>query len=248
MGEVLGPERPGGQGLDHNQEESGNRAILALLRDPGIAAQMDLVITCRNGAYEVWAARGMIRFERRAGNGEPAFAVIEQIGVNPVADQRHTPIATCDEELRAAAASGHPTEDVNRAFFEPEQLTYPYAYERIAQLFDSPYAPDLIISPKCFAFGLQPGQHGALDVVQSRAPLAFAGPGIRPGTYDAAPRHVDIAPTVCHLMGFPLIDARRANAGSRRTCICDGRTGASWTRSSIRRAAPSASTSSSSTD
>ena len=29
-----GPERPGGQGLDPNQEESGNRAILALLTDP----------------------------------------------------------------------------------------------------------------------------------------------------------------------------------------------------------------------
>ncbi|MGH7789195.1 MAG: alkaline phosphatase family protein, partial [Candidatus Binatia bacterium] len=105
-------------------------------------------------------------------------------------------------------ASGHPTEDANRAFIEPSELTYPYAYERIAQLFDSPFAPDLVISPKCYAFGLQPGQHGALDVVQSRAPLAFAGPGIRPGLYDAAPRHIDVAPTLCHLMGFPLIDGR----------------------------------------
>jgi hypothetical protein len=208
MGDVLGPERAGGQGLDHNQEESGNRAILALLRDREVADQIDLVITCRPRAYEVWSARGMVRFERRGGNGEPLFAVVEQIGVNPIADQRHTPVATCAEELQAAAASGHPTEDVNRAFIEPSQLSYPYAYERIAQLFDSPYAPDLIVSPKCYAFGLQPGQHGALDVVQSRAPLAFAGPGIRPGLYDAAPRHIDVAPTVCHLMGFPLIDGR----------------------------------------
>ncbi len=208
MADVLGPERPGGQGLDHNQEESGNRAILALLRDREVADQIDLVITCRDGAYEVWAARGMVRFERRAANGQPQFAVIEQIGANPIADQRHTLIATCAEELQAAAASGHPTEDVNRAFIEPSQVSYPHAYERIAQLFDSPYAPDLVISPKCYAFGLQRGQHGALDVVQSRAPLAFAGPGIRPGLYDAAPRHVDIAPTVCHLMGFPLIDGK----------------------------------------
>jgi len=209
MADVLGPERSGGQGLDRHQEESGNRAILALLRDPGVAEQMDLVITYRDGAYEVWAARGMVRFQRRVGgDGGAEFEVIEQLGINPIADQRHSAIVTCAEELHAAAASGHPTEDVNRAFIEPSQLTYPYAYERIAQLFDSPYAPDLVISPKCYAFGLQLGQHGALDVVQSRAPLAFAGPGIRPGLYDTAPRHVDIAPTVCRLLGFPLIDGK----------------------------------------
>ena len=44
---ILGPERPGGQGLDHNQEESGNRAILALLLDPDVHDHVDLVITCR---------------------------------------------------------------------------------------------------------------------------------------------------------------------------------------------------------
>jgi hypothetical protein len=169
---------------------------------------MDLVITCRDGAYEVWATRGMVRFERRAGNGHPEFAVLEEIGTNPIADQRHTPIASCAEELAAAAVSGHPTDDVNRAFIEPSQVSYPHAYERVAQLFDSPYAPDLVISPKCYAFGRQPGQHGALDVVQSRAPLAFAGPGIRPGLYESAARHIDIAPTVCHLMRFPCIDGR----------------------------------------
>ena len=204
----LGLERPGGQGLDRNQEESGNRAILALLTDPGAAEHTDLVITHRDDAYEVWARRGMVRFERLSDEGRPQFRILEQVGDNPLADQRHDRIASCAEELAAAAASGFPTDDPNQAFIEPHQLSYPYAYERIAQLFDSPYAPDLIISPKCYAFGLQPGQHGALDVVQSRAPLAFAGPGVRPGLYDDAPRHVDIAPTLCHMLGFPLIDGR----------------------------------------
>lgn len=208
MAAVHAAERPGGQGLDANQEESGNRAILALLTDPGAAEHTDLVITARDGAYEVWARRGMVRFERRCEDGRQVFGIVEQIGENPIADQRHDRVATCADELRAAAASGHPTADANRAFIEPPELSYPHAYERIAQLFDSPYAPDLVISPKCYAFGLQPGQHGALDVVQSRAPLAFAGPGIRPGLYDGAPRHVDVAPTVCHLLGFPLIDGR----------------------------------------
>ena len=206
MDNVLGPERPGGQGLDQQQEESGNHAILALLQDPEVRDHVDLVITCRDATYEVWAARGMVRFQRVLRDGQLVFPTIEQVGENPIAHQRHDAIATCAEELRAAAASGHATEDVNQAFIEPEQVTYPHAYERIAQLFDSPYAPDIVISPKCYAFGLQLGQHGALDVVQSRAPLAFAGPGIRPGTYDGAPRHVDIAPTICHVMGFPMID------------------------------------------
>jgi hypothetical protein len=206
MEHILGPERAGGQGLDHNQEESGNRAILALLRDPQVAGQVDMVITCRDGAYEVWAAHGMVRFRRLWHAGRLVFEVVEQIAANPLADQSHTAVATCADELRAAAASGYPTEDPNYAFIEPERLSHPHAYERIAQLFDSPYAPDLVISPKCYAFGLQLGQHGALDVVQSRAPLAFAGPGVRPGAYDSGPRQVDIAPTICEIMRFPTID------------------------------------------
>jgi phosphonoacetate hydrolase len=71
-----------------------------------------------------------------------------------------------------------------------------------------------VVSPKCYAYGIQPGQHGALDVVQSRAPLFFAGPGIAPGRYRIAARHVDIAPTIAHLMGFPRIEGID-NAGSR---------------------------------
>jgi phosphonoacetate hydrolase len=211
MPTVWEPERPGGQGLDRNQEESGNRAILALLSDPQVRDQVDLVITYRDRAYEVWSVRGLVRFERVLGPDGFEYRVIELVGVNPIADQRHTPIATRTEELRAAAASGKATEDVNRAFIEPTAVSYPYAYERIAQLFDSPFAPDIIVSPKCYAFGLQLGQHGALDIVQSRAPLAFAGPGVTPGVLSSAPRHIDIAPTVCALMGFPQIDGRDAS-------------------------------------
>ena len=210
MERVIGPERPGGQGLDAHQEESGNRAILALLTDPQVRDHVDLVITCRGETYEVWSRRGLVRFQRVLSNGHLRYRIVEQIGSNPIADQRHTAIATCAEELQAASASAHATEDVNQAFIEPEQVTYPYAYERIAQLFDSPYAPDIVISPKPYTFGLQLGQHGALDVVQSRAPLAFAGPGVKAGLYETAPRHVDVAPTVCRLMNFPEIDGADA--------------------------------------
>ncbi|OGO50779.1 MAG: hypothetical protein A2148_03575 [Chloroflexi bacterium RBG_16_68_14] len=218
-GTLAGPERPGGQGLDPNQEESGNRAIYLLLTHPVVGPQTDFVATYRDaalreprgGAYEVWAQRGMVRFQRSYGaTGEYEYQVVETVGQNPVESQDPRAVATIEEELEAARRSGNPTDDPNQAFIEPEQLSYPLAYERIAQLFDSPNAPDLVVNPKCYAFGRQPGQHGALDVVQSRAPLAFSGPGVRPGVSDDAVRHIDIAPTIARLMGFPQIEGRGA--------------------------------------
>ncbi len=210
--DAVGPERPGGQGLDEHQGESGERAIRLLLTDPVVGPQTDLVITWRDGAYEVWAARGMIRFVRSyAPAGGYEYTVIEQIGKNPIERQDPRALATVDEELAASRASGFATDDANTAYVEPAQVTYPLAYERIAQLFDSPNAPDLAINPKAYAFGRQPGQHGALDVVQSRSPLIFCGPGVRRGQRtDVLSRQVDIAPTIAKLCGFPLVDGMDA--------------------------------------
>ena len=177
-----GPERRGGQGLDRNQFESGDRTILALLKNTRAADETDLVATYRDDAYEVWSRRGMVRFKRYAqAGGELRFEVVEQIGDNPIANQDPFAIASIDEELQASGRSGNSSNDANRAYFEPEVLSHPYAYERIAQVFDSPRGPDLVVSPRAYAFGIQPGQHGALDVVQSRAPLIFAGCGVTGG-------------------------------------------------------------------
>ena len=205
---LAGPERVGGQGLDPNQEESGNRAIHLLLTHRVVGPQTDFVATYRAGAYEVWAQRGMVRFQRSRGTDGYEYHVIETLGVDPIENQDGTAVATIEEELEAARRSGNPTDDANVAYIEPEQLTYPLAYERIAQLFDSPNAPDLVLNPKSYAFGRQPGQHGALDVVQSRAPLIVSGPGVRPGVSDEVASHVDIAPTIAALMGFPRIEGR----------------------------------------
>jgi hypothetical protein len=205
----VGPERPGGQGLDPNQYESGDRAIHVLLTDETVGPQTDLVITYRDDAYEVWAKRGMIRFQRFYavnGNGYE-YRIIEQVGDNPIGNQDRRALATVDEELAASKASGFPGIDPNTAYVEPEQLAYPMAYERIAQLFDSPNAPDLVVNPKSYAFGRQPGQHGALDVIQARSPLVFSGAGVQHGvTTDAPSRQIDIAPTIARVCGLPLID------------------------------------------
>ncbi len=207
------PERPGGQGLDPNQEESGNRAIVALLTDD-THGPTDWLATYRHdsnggGAYEVWSLRGMIRFQRflEPDGGGYGYEVVDQSGENPLANQDPTAVATIAEEVEASAKSGFDASDPNRAFMSPETLSYPLAFERIAQLFDSPNAPDIVINPRSYAYGRQPGQHGSADVVQSRAPLIFSGPGIKhTGTTDALCAQVDIAPTLARLLGLPLID------------------------------------------
>ncbi|MGB9382645.1 alkaline phosphatase family protein [Candidatus Binatus sp.] len=201
----LRPERLAGNGLDPHQYDSGDAAILAMLTEAE-ADNVDLAITWRADAYEVWSRRGMIRFKRFAdASGTLSFQVVEQIGENPIANQDPFLVSTIADELDAAARSGNHTDDPNRAYFEPHVLSHPYAYERIAQLFDSPRAPDLIVSPKAYAWGIQPGQHGALDVVQCRAPLIFSGPGVRRGLFKLNARHVDVAPTIARIAGMPKI-------------------------------------------
>ncbi|MBK7725057.1 MAG: alkaline phosphatase family protein [Dehalococcoidia bacterium] len=203
----IGPERPGGQGLDHNQEESGNLAIHKLLTTDDGRAWTDFVATARQSrdgswSYEAWALRGMVRWVRRYSEaGGYDYEVVETAGANPIERQDYRALATLSEEL--AAGSGDPETN----FVEPDKLTYPWAYERLSQLFDSPNAPDLVVNPKSYCYGRQPGQHGALDVIQSRSPLIFSGPGVKAGAFIECPsRQIDIAPTVARLMGFPLID------------------------------------------
>lgn len=207
---IAPPERLQGQGLDAEQYESGDRAIHAILADSVAGPQTDFVATYRDGAYEVWATRGMIRFQRLfAPGGGFDYRIIEQIAANPIENQDPKLLADLDEEIAASRASGFPGIDPNLAYVEPEHVSHPFAYERIAQLFDSPNAADLVVNPKPYAFGRQPGQHGALDVIQSRSPLIFSGPGIRKGeNTDAISRQIDIAPTIAKLCGFPLIDGR----------------------------------------
>jgi hypothetical protein len=211
----VGPERAGGQGLDPNQEESGNLAIHKLLTSDDGRAWTDFVATCRiaedgSTVYEAWALRGMVRWVRRfAAAGGYHYEVVEVRGTNPIEAQDHRALSTLEEEL--AAGSGDPETN----FVEPDQLSYPYAYERISQLFDSPNAPDLVVNPKSYTYGRQPGQHGALDVIQSRSPLVFSGPGVCSAQEsDAASRQIDIAPTIAKVMGFPLIDGSDATGRS----------------------------------
>ena len=219
-----GPERLADQGLSAQQSESADAAIRALLLDPAVEDQVDLVIAYRcgpetnprAGRYEVWSLRGMIAFTRWASAEGLEFQVEERIGENPVAEQNPAALRSVVEECAAAEASGFPSADPARRFIAPSEQSYPFAYERIAQLFDSPNAPDLIVSPKDWAFGVQPGTHGALHVRQARASLWFSGPGFVAGLHDRAAKAVDIAPTVLAALGFPKIDGADASGRTSR--------------------------------
>lgn len=204
---VHGPERLAGQGLDPEQDESGDRAIHALLTHPVVGAQVDLLLTWRPTGYEVWAARGMVRFQRVIDDaGCLQFEVLEIVGRNPLAADDPLALNTVAAERAAAVASGFTADDPARRFIAPDQQSYPFGYERVAQLFDSPNAPDIAVSPRDWCSGNQPGTHGALHVRQARAPLWFSGPGVRAGRHEIAARSVDIAPTCLAALGFPTVD------------------------------------------
>ena len=122
----LGPERSGGQGLDRNQFESGDRAILALLKNTRAADETDLVATFRDDAYEVWSRRGMVRFKRYTHpGGTLRFKVVEQIGENPVANQDPFAIASSRSRRLAPKTSLPPRRESCRAAASPNPLLAP---------------------------------------------------------------------------------------------------------------------------
>lgn len=89
---------------------------------------------------------------------------------------------------------------------------YPYAAERILSLFADPTrSPDLAVvhTPRHYFpdEGGHVGEHGSLDVVQSRAPLVLSGAGVaRYGFVDDHARLVDVGPTLVALAGVPRAD------------------------------------------
>lgn len=98
---------------------------------------------------------------------------------------------------------------------------YPFAYSNAAQLFEDPRAPDIaVVRAPGHSIGGHRGEHGSLDVVQSRAPLIISGAGVRRlGLIQRAARMVDIAPTVARMRG---IDGPRVVDGVPISDVLDG--------------------------
>lgn len=186
------------------------------------------------GCYLVQSKDGFVKFEREVGPDGFTYPVLESGGEPVFKATDPTLFSTLDDELAAGANPldsaypdfGYPAGDPRLSFIESDQHSYPYPFERIAQLFDSPIAPDL-------HYGFEPsarpglGNHGNLDVLQSRATLIFSGAGVKVGhvSHDLA-RLVDVAPTVLALLGAsptPGIDATGRQADNLLLARQDGR-------------------------
>ena len=87
--------------------------------------------------------------------------------------------------------------------------SYPDAFARLRSLFAAEAAPDVAVvhtgSHHWPDQGGHAGEHGSLNVVQSRAPLILSGAGVTErGMLEASARVVDVAPTLAWLAGSPL--------------------------------------------
>lgn len=191
------------------EADSDRARALEVLTDPAHAEIVDVVVW-RDGpdGYGAANAGGEVSFRRRNVGTGWVFDVEVVAGANPFADQSTDRFVG----LAAEMAGKYPRQADN---------SYPYAYEQVAQLFDSPDAPDLCVIHSARHnwedHGGERGEHGSLDLIQSRAPFIIGGAGIaRAGVVDRHARLIDVAPTVLALLGAGATSAGVGLNGSSR--------------------------------
>lgn len=174
-------------------------AVHALL-DPALEPIVEMVITADpdtvGDTYKACAVDGSVTFRRHLDGHGWRFTEEAVEGRNPLGDQatdRFTPLAV---------EQAHPWPDRTAT-------SYPFAYEMVAQVFDSPSAPDVMCMHTAAHnwedHGGERGEHGSMGVVQARAPFILAGAGVKAmGMVPRSCRLVDVAPTVLALMGSAL--------------------------------------------
>jgi phosphonoacetate hydrolase len=173
-------------------------AVVTALTASALKHVVDLVVWVEDGAAMVANHLGRVRL-----HADGRHEVLQ--GVDPVASEDPMAFLPYAREL---AAPG-PAVSTDNA--------YPYAAQRILSLFaDTDRSPDVAVvhTPRHFFpdEGGHAGEHGSLDVIQSRAPLLLAGAGVRRlGLVDEHARLVDVGPTLAYAAGVPcgdLADAR----------------------------------------
>src|SRR5438132_2271363 len=182
-------------------------ALAVLLADEQ-AAIVDLVLCGRDGVVEAHARDGSVGFQRDG-------TIVFQKGRNPLEKQNPSAFSPLDDEMK----NRRPATERNH---------YPYAFDNAAQLFDDPRAPDLAVihtpAHNWEERGGHRGEHGSLDLIQSRAPLIIAGKGIKKlGRIEREARMINVAPTLAMLGGVQPLDGTilRAQDGEPLTDILD---------------------------
>jgi phosphonoacetate hydrolase len=183
--------------LSAAQVATRRESVVATLTSPDLASIIDLVVWVEAdtspglGPVAMAASHvGRVRLHR-----DGRHEVLE--GLDPIASEDPMAFLPYDREC---ASPCPPTSRDN---------AYPYAASRILSLFADPTrSPDVAVmhTPRHFfpGQGGHLGEHGSLDVIQSRAPLLLSGKGVRAqGMVDAHARLVDVAPTLAALAGVP---------------------------------------------
>ena len=180
--------------LTHSELQSRREAAVKALTQADLAPAVDLVVWVEEGPDgRVAVAANHLGRVRLHPDGR--HEVLE--GVDPVPDE--DPMAFLPYERECANPS--PAVSTDNA--------YPYAAARILSLFADPTrSPDLAIvhTPRHWFLdeGGHAGEHGSLDVIQSRAPLVLSGAGVhRLGYVHEHARLVDVGPTLAALAGVP---------------------------------------------
>ena len=170
-------------------------AVIAALSAPGLAALVDLVLWVEpgpDGLPVAHAANQLGRVRLHPGGRHDVLA-----GTDPIASEDPMAFLPYDREIEGEG----PRVSTDNA--------YPYAAERILSLFaDADRSPDVAVvhTPRHYFpdEGGHRGEHGSLDVVQSRAPLVLSGAGVRRrGLVDEHARLIDVGPTLAHCAGVP---------------------------------------------
>jgi len=181
-----------------------------LLTDTSLTNEVDTVLRRIDDGYRAASAEGWTQF-RRVADG---FDVIDETALNPLRNQKTDDRTTVEAEQAdpGARLGDHAT---------------PHAMESVAQYFDSPHAPDMvIIHAPTHRFHENAGEHGSLSATQARAPFIAAGAGVvARGIVDEHLRTVDVAPTLAALMGLPLADGHDGLGAARsgtRLIVQDG--------------------------
>lgn len=185
---------------------SGREEIESLLADDAWSREVDMVLSHpAPSTYRVSSATGTVTFERRADGERWRYETVSVTGEDPIGDDATDRFVGHDRERE----SRYPAAADN---------AYPYALEHIAQFFDAPHAPDLVVQHTAsHHFDDHLGQHGSLGAVQARAPFIAAGPGIRAmGMVDRHTRVVNVAPTIAALLGLDHHPEGRGPTGMRR--------------------------------
>lgn len=172
-------------------------AVVDALCVPELAPVVDLVLWVEEGVAHAANAVGAVRLHE-----DGRHEVLR--GADPVPNEDPMAFLPYEHELRCPS----PVVSTDNA--------YPYAAQRILSLFaDAERSPDVAVvhTPRHFFpdEGGHVGEHGSLDVVQSRAPLLLSGAGVRRlGYVEDHARLVDVGPTLAVLAGVPESDLRDA--------------------------------------